>query len=132
VNREIPVIADPILVNREFGTGCVKVTPAHDPKRLSNAACVTGWEMINILTPDGHINENGGPYAGMDRYAARRQRGRRSGGPGPDQRRSRTTNPNVGHSARRKTATIRAVSLGTSGSCAWAIWNRSTRARSKA
>ena len=72
LNREIPVIADPILVDPEFGTGCVKVTPAHDP---NDYACGqrNGLEMINILTPDGHINENGGPYNEMDRYAARKK-----------------------------------------------------------
>ena len=72
VNREIPVIADPILVDREFGSGCVKVTPAHDP---NDYACGqrNNLDMINILTPDGKINENGGAYQGMDRYAARKK-----------------------------------------------------------
>lgn len=72
LNKEIPVIADPILVDREFGSGCVKVTPAHDP---NDYACGqrNGLAMVNILTPDGKINENGGPYAGLDRYAARKQ-----------------------------------------------------------
>ncbi|MHC4443512.1 MAG: valine--tRNA ligase [Planctomycetota bacterium] len=72
VNREIPIIADPILVDMEFGTGCVKVTPAHDP---NDYACGqrNKLEMINILTPDGNINENGGPYKGMDRYEARKK-----------------------------------------------------------
>ncbi|MEP0844266.1 MAG: valine--tRNA ligase [Phycisphaerae bacterium] len=70
--REIPIIADPILVNREFGTGCVKVTPAHDPNDYQ-CGLRHGLPMINILTPDGRINENGGAYAGMDRYAARRK-----------------------------------------------------------
>ena len=72
LNREMPVIADAILVDREFGSGCVKVTPAHDP---NDYACGqrNDLEMINILTPDGRINENGGPYNGMDRYAARKK-----------------------------------------------------------
>ncbi len=72
LDKEIPVIADPILVDREFGSGCVKVTPAHDP---NDYACGqrNGLPMVNILTPDGKINENGGPYAGLDRYAARKQ-----------------------------------------------------------
>jgi len=72
VDREIPIIADPILVDMEFGTGCVKVTPAHDP---NDYACGqrNNLEMINILTPDGKINENGGPYNGMDRYDARKK-----------------------------------------------------------
>ena len=72
VNREIPVIGDPILVSMEFGTGCVKVTPAHDPNDYQ-CGHRHGLEMINILTPDGHINENGGQYQGMDRYAARKK-----------------------------------------------------------
>jgi valyl-tRNA synthetase len=70
VNREIPIIADGLLVDPELGTGCVKVTPAHDP---NDYACGLRHKlpMINILNPDGTINENGGKYAGMDRYEAR-------------------------------------------------------------
>ena len=70
LGREIPVIADGKLVDQTFGSGCVKVTPAHDPNDYETGLR-HGLEMINILTPDGHINKNGGPYAGMDRYAAR-------------------------------------------------------------
>jgi valyl-tRNA synthetase len=70
VNREIPIIADGLLVDPSLGTGCVKVTPAHDP---NDYACGQRHKlpMINILNPDGTINENGGKYAGMDRYKAR-------------------------------------------------------------
>src|SRR5262249_6190053 len=70
VNREIPIIADGLLADMTLGTGCVKVTPAHDP---NDYACGLRQKlpMINILTPDGKINENGGKYAGLDRYAAR-------------------------------------------------------------
>ena len=72
LDREIPVIADGILVDPKFGTGCVKVTPAHDPNDYE-----TGLrhklEMINILTPDGHINAAGGPYQGLDRFKARKK-----------------------------------------------------------
>jgi valyl-tRNA synthetase len=70
VNREIPIIADGLLVDPELGTGCVKVTPAHDP---NDYACGLRHKlpMINILNADGTINENGGKYAGMDRYKAR-------------------------------------------------------------
>src|SRR5205807_2097463 len=70
VNREIPIIADGLLVDPELGTGCVKVTPAHDP---NDYACGLRHKlpMINILNPDGTINENGGKYAGMDRYKTR-------------------------------------------------------------
>ncbi len=71
-NRAIPIVADPLLAKMELGTGCVKVTPGHDP---NDYACGqrNGLEMINILTNDGHINENGGRYAGQDRYDARKK-----------------------------------------------------------
>ncbi|MCX7848483.1 MAG: valine--tRNA ligase [bacterium] len=71
VGREIPIIADGELVDMTFGTGCVKVTPAHDP---NDYACALrhGLPMINILNPDGTINANGGRFAGMERYAARK------------------------------------------------------------
>ncbi len=70
VNRDIPIIADGQLVDPTLGTGAVKVTPAHDP---NDYACGLrhGLPMINILNPDGTINENGGPYAGLDRLKAR-------------------------------------------------------------
>jgi valyl-tRNA synthetase len=70
VKRDIPVIADSQLVDPTLGTGAVKVTPAHDP---NDYACGLrhGLPMINILNPDGTINENGGPYAGLDRLTAR-------------------------------------------------------------
>ena len=55
-----------MLVDQELGTGCVKVTPAHDP---NDYACGLRHKlpMINILNPDGTINANGGTYAGLDR-----------------------------------------------------------------
>jgi valyl-tRNA synthetase len=70
LNREVPIIGDALLVDPTLGTGAVKVTPAHDP---NDYACGLrhGLPMINLLNPDGTINENGGPYAGLDRYAAR-------------------------------------------------------------
>jgi valyl-tRNA synthetase len=70
VGRDIPIIADGLLADPTLGTGCVKVTPAHDP---NDYACGqrNKLPMINILHPDGTINENGGKYAGMDRYKAR-------------------------------------------------------------
>jgi len=70
VNRPIPIIADSILVKPEFGTGCVKVTPAHDPNDYE-FGLRHDVPMINILAEDGAINENGGAYAGLDRYDAR-------------------------------------------------------------
>jgi valyl-tRNA synthetase len=70
VDREIPIIADGLLADPELGTGAVKVTPAHD---MNDYQCGLRHKlpMINILNPDGTINENGGNYAGMDRYEAR-------------------------------------------------------------
>jgi len=70
LGREIPIIADGKLVDPTFGSGCVKVTPAHDPNDYETGLR-HNLEMINILTPDGHIHSSGGPYAGMDRYEAR-------------------------------------------------------------
>ncbi len=74
LNKKIPIVADPILVNMEFGSGCVKVTPAHDPNDYAVWQRQNGnIDIINILTPDGRINENGGPYAGLKRDAARKK-----------------------------------------------------------
>jgi len=69
VERRIRVITDK-FVDPEFGTGAVKVTPAHDPNDFEIGERHS-LEQINILNPDGTINENGGKYAGMDRYEAR-------------------------------------------------------------
>lgn len=63
VNREIPIIADH-HVDPEFGTGIVKVTPAHDPNDYQ-IGLRHGLPMINIMTPDGHINEQGAQFAGL-------------------------------------------------------------------
>ena len=70
VNREIPVIADP-YVDKEFGTGCVKITPAHDPNDFE-VGKRHNLEEINILNDDATINANGGIYEGMDRCEARK------------------------------------------------------------
>ena len=64
-------IADP-YVDKEFGTGCVKITPAHDPNDFE-VGKRHNLEEINILNDDATINELGGKYAGMDRYEARKQ-----------------------------------------------------------
>ena len=69
--RQIPVIADE-YVDKEFGTGCVKITPAHDPNDFE-VGKRHGLEEINIMNDDATINEAGGKYAGMERYAARKQ-----------------------------------------------------------
>ncbi|MBQ7944443.1 MAG: valine--tRNA ligase, partial [Lachnospiraceae bacterium] len=66
---QIPVIADD-YVDMEFGTGCVKVTPAHDPNDFE-VGKRHNLPLINIMNDDATINENGGKYEGMDRYAAR-------------------------------------------------------------
>ena len=70
VNREIPVIADS-YVDKEFGTGCVKITPAHDPNDFE-VGKRHGLPEINIMNDDATINANGGKYEGMDRYEARK------------------------------------------------------------
>jgi valyl-tRNA synthetase len=72
LGRDIPIIADGILAKKELGTGAVKVTPAHDP---NDWACGQRNKLpvINILNPDGTINDNGGLYAGLDRYEARKR-----------------------------------------------------------
>ncbi|MBI3824065.1 MAG: valine--tRNA ligase, partial [Planctomycetes bacterium] len=71
VNRDIPIIADALLVDPTLGTGCVKVTPAHDPNDYACYQRNPQIGIINILNPDGAINEAGGKYQGMDRYKAR-------------------------------------------------------------
>ncbi|MDD5135488.1 MAG: valine--tRNA ligase, partial [Phycisphaerae bacterium] len=68
--REIPILADDYVKLGE-GTGFLKVTPAHDPNDYEIGQRHK-LEMLNILTPDGRINENGGKYAGLDRYEARK------------------------------------------------------------
>ena len=71
VGREIPVVAD-AYVDKEFGTGCVKITPAHDPNDFE-VGKRHNLEEINVMNDDATINKNGGRYAGMDRYEARKQ-----------------------------------------------------------
>ncbi|PZV08733.1 MAG: valine--tRNA ligase, partial [Leptolyngbya sp.] len=70
VNREIPVIADD-YVDAEFGTGCVKVTPAHDPNDFAMGQR-HDLPLITVMHKDGTMNENAGPFAGLDRFEARR------------------------------------------------------------
>jgi valyl-tRNA synthetase len=69
-DRLIPIVGDALLANPELGTGAVKVTPAHDP---NDFACGerNGLPQINILNADGTINDEGAPFAGLDRYSAR-------------------------------------------------------------
>ncbi len=70
MNREIPVVED-TYVDMEFGTGVVKITPAHDPNDFE-VGKRHNLPIINIMNDDATINENGGKYAGMDRYDARK------------------------------------------------------------
>lgn len=70
MNREIPVVADD-YVDMEFGTGVVKITPAHDPNDFE-VGLRHDLPIINVMTDDGHINENGGRYCGMDLMTARK------------------------------------------------------------
>jgi len=71
VDRLIPVILDPELVDPEFGTGVVKVTPAHDSNDFATGKR-HGLEEINILHHDGTLNENAGPFQGLERFEARK------------------------------------------------------------
>jgi valyl-tRNA synthetase len=70
LDRQIPIITDSILVDMTFGTGAVKVTPAHDPNDYS-CGKRNGLEFIVVLTLDGKIAANGGSFANMMRYDAR-------------------------------------------------------------
>jgi valyl-tRNA synthetase len=70
INREIPIILDD-WVSRDFGTGAVKVTPAHDPNDFALGER-HHLPAINVMDDQAQINENGGPYAGLDRYVARK------------------------------------------------------------
>jgi len=69
INREIPIIADD-AIDPSFGTGAVKITPSHDPVDFEISQR-QGLPLVNILNDDATINENGGVYNGLDRFAAR-------------------------------------------------------------
>ncbi|MCU1302515.1 MAG: valyl-tRNA synthetase [Candidatus Sulfotelmatobacter sp.] len=71
MNREIPIITDE-LAQPEFGTGAVKVTPAHDPNDFQ-AGKRHHLPQIDVMDEHAHMNQNAGPYAGLDRYEARKQ-----------------------------------------------------------
>ncbi len=71
LNRVIPVIEDE-FVDPEFGTGMVKVTPAHDPNDFVMGARHK-LPIINVMNPDASINEQGGPYKGLDRFEVRKR-----------------------------------------------------------
>lgn len=70
VDREIVIIADAELVDPEFGTGAVKITPAHDFNDFA-VGKRHNLAMINIMNPNGTLNDEGGPFAGLDRFDAR-------------------------------------------------------------
>ena len=70
VNKEIPIVADD-YAEMEFGTGCVKMTPAHDPNDFE-VGLRHNLEVIRVLDDNGKVNELGGKYEGMDRYDARK------------------------------------------------------------
>ena len=71
VGREIPIVADE-YVEKDFGTGAVKITPAHDPNDFE-VGQRHNLEIINVMNDDATINKHGGKYAGLDRYAARKE-----------------------------------------------------------
>ena len=70
MNREIPVVEDAVLVDPEFGTGAVKITPAHDPNDFE-AGQRNHLPGITVIGKDARMTEEAGPYAGLDRYQAR-------------------------------------------------------------
>jgi valyl-tRNA synthetase len=72
MNREIPIITDDILANPEFGTGAVKVTPAHDPNDFE-AGLRNNLPQIDVMNEVAQMNENAGPYKGLDRFEARQK-----------------------------------------------------------
>ncbi len=73
--RRVPIITDAVLVDMAFGTGAVKITPAHDPNDFEAGLRHRGEgvEFINILADDGTINARGGRFAGQPRFQARAQ-----------------------------------------------------------
>lgn len=71
MNREIPIVADD-YVELEFGTGAVKMTPAHDPNDFE-VGLRHNLAVIRVIDDNGNINSEGGPYAGMDRYECRKK-----------------------------------------------------------
>jgi valyl-tRNA synthetase len=71
MNREIPIVVD-AMVDREFGTGAVKITPAHDPNDFE-VGKRHGLAEIDVMTDDGHMSAAAGAYAGLDRFAARKK-----------------------------------------------------------
>ena len=71
VGREIPIVTDE-WVSRDFGTGAVKVTPAHDPNDFALGQR-HGLPSISVMDETAHINSEGGPYAGLDRFQARKK-----------------------------------------------------------
>ena len=79
-----------------FGTGAVKMTPAHDPERSSEVGLRHSLEVIRCIGDDGKINENGGPYNGMDRYECRKQIVKDPGGAGLSGQ-DRAVQPQCGH-----------------------------------
>ncbi|HZY03749.1 MAG TPA: valine--tRNA ligase, partial [Anaeromyxobacteraceae bacterium] len=72
LDRELPVIADAVLVDPKFGTGAVKVTPAHDFNDFETGRR-HGLPMISVIGPDGRMTAEAGPFAGQDRFEARRR-----------------------------------------------------------
>ena len=72
MNREIPIITDDILANPEFGTGAVKVTPAHDPNDFE-AGLRNDLPQIDVMNEIAQMNQNAGPYQGLDRFEARQK-----------------------------------------------------------
>ena len=71
MNREIPIVGDKYVRDRTSARAAVKMTPAHDPNDFE-VGLRHNLEVIRVIADDGTINENGGPYNGMDRYECRK------------------------------------------------------------
>ena len=105
MDRKIPIIADGLLAKKELGTGCVKVTPGHDPKDYA-CGLRNNLPMINILTPDGKINENGGSYKGLSKEGGPQEgrRGSRRARPDGTDRAVRDGGGGIATAARRRSS----------------------------
>ncbi len=131
MNREIPIIGDE-MVDREFGTGAVKITPAHDPNDFE-AGKRHGLEQIDVMTDDAHINENAWRIRGAGEIRGEEEdRGRpaSAGTPGKDHRthqrdRALRKKPDDSGAARIDTMVLQDEASGGAGYCGGGAWRDS-------
>ena len=136
MNREIPLIADE-WAKPELGSGCVKITPAHDPNDYE-VGKRQSLPMINILNPDGTLNDNAGTVQGPDDRQGPRARGGRSGRARPARATSKTARSSCRTRDRSKTpiepylADQWFVKMGDTRMAAWLRWRGCSKVRSRA